>query len=799
MLKLFILCVRSLFTNKKVLLINVIGLFSAYFISSVILIFIKYEKSYDQFLNNYNNLYRLTSGHYSENGKYIEERADCYYLAGEVLSERLPEIKKYVKFTKTNAEGIYSHGELVAKQSNALFSSEEFFNVFSFKLIQGNKNDVLKNPNSIVLSEKLSDYYFGKEDPLGKIIKFRGQVDLEVTGVFEEIPDNSHITADLIVSFNVLDDLTNSVFRLKGWSYVTFYTYLLARDNTELNELKGLVQSEHSKIIKGTVQEEDKSGIGVQKLSDIYLKSHLINEIKTNGSIKIIHLFILIIILIIIVAWINYTNLSVVRYLERKKEIGIKKVVGSSKRLLFLQFLFESFILQIFCMLCAILTVIALMPFISNFIQIPLSLRFELSEVFIVILLAILGSMIPSIYPSYILSKANVSLILKEKFQSRKGNLIQQILLVFQFSATIILIAFCLTILVQISYMRNSDLGFNKKDILIVEAPQIFENNRNENIISFKEELNRLSSIHNTSSGYFVPGEKIWLIWSYKKLEENMTQSREINTLFVDQYYTDILNLKILKGNDFKKFSHQNESLVILNKKAAGLFDADIEEIINQNLINHNNDTFRIVGVVDNFHHLSLEESIDPLVFIYNPFVLKHFMIKSTAEFDPVVLIKEVKDEFLDFFPGNPFDYDLLDDYYENQYKEEIQFMRIILVFTFFIVLISSIGLYGLTFLLTRHKTKEICIRKVFGTPRNKIIFLIYNRILMLLSISVLVALPIGYYISKGWLQNFAFKISIGLWFLLPILILLVVTIISVSSILYKAMNANPAELLRYE
>ena len=799
--KYFVTGFRKTLRDKLFFILNVAGLSVGMAACIIILSYVKFENSYDQFHENVDQLYRITSGKYTGEKGYVPKKADTYYGVGEVLSSKIPEIEKYVTLTQTNT--VFSTSEKSAWQDKAYFTTNQFFNIFSYNLIKGDPATVLENPNAVVLSEQLARFYFGDADPVGKVLKYGGNLPLEVTGVFENTPENSHLNVDLLVNIELLHRTTRNFYRDSPWSYVYFFTYIRAQRGFDAKQLEQKIQSEHKNIIVDRAKVKKNAGIGIQKVANIHLHSDLEGEARVNGNQRALSFLSIIAVFIIAIAWINYVNFASAKSTERGKEVGIRKVFGSSKKQLRVQFLLESFFFNALAFFVALTLAQLALPFFSNLTGNPLTLAFGIDTWLLFVGILISGIVLSGLYPAIILTSFKPIEVLKGQFYATKrGAWMQKGLISLQLVAAVILIAGSLTIIKQLHFMRNHDLGFDKQHKLVIKGPGVMRRDTRAQMKSFKNEVNNLHYVNHTSGSAYVPGEEAWLTWVFKRVDSQAEKGQDLNVNQITGEYLKLFDLTLIAGRGFKKLSsssdHDNEA--IINEKAALRLGFESPEYaVGEKLVNQNKDTVTIVGVLENFHQQSLEQTIEPIIFLDKAFSFNYFVMdfqSNNIQKD----IAELKKMYVNFFPGNPFDYFFVDQFFDAQYKSDVRFSKVFSIFTGLAIFIACLGLFGLTVLLVQHRTKEISIRKVVGASVMSIYKTISTDFLKLNLISLGIGLPLAYYIFSKWLENYAYRISPGGWFIvIPVVAIVLVSLVSISFKVIKAANINPAESLKDE
>ncbi|MFC1724424.1 ABC transporter permease [candidate division KSB1 bacterium] len=788
---------RNILKKKRFSLINISGLTVGMAACLLILQYVVFEKSYDNFHKNGENIYRLI----------MEKFVGSHGAAGKAVKETFPEVLEYVKLNKSNSEGIYSYNEKKFREEKVFFATGSFFKVFTFNLILGNPETALSNVNTVVLTESSAKKYFGDEDPIGKIIKFRAIHNLKITGIVEDVPENSHFHFDMLVSFDTL-------IRIRGewiettWTSCPFYTYLLLQQETDIKKF-------HTKLDEFFTQKEkeistenkEEFNYRLQPIKNIHLYSNFDFEIEENGSANTMYFLLIIAFFILAIAWINYTNLYTARFFERAKEIEIRKVAGAFRTQLILQLFVESMFFNIIGIFFAIIISQIFLPYFNQLSGNHFSFRlFDNIRFFLLLVSMFLtGTLVSSIYPVFVLSSFSRGTALPGKFnQNFKKRNLSKCLVVFQFASSVALIAGTLTVYSQVSFMKSRDLGVNIDRTIILREPGIFNQRSSAHLLvsteSFKNEVMRIPAVKNAAASTFVPGENVWVRHDASKMSSSKEIEKEFRIVAVDNNFTDFYEFEFISGRDFSKDFRTDLYSVIINEAALNLFNFENpEDAINKRIkYSRAPDPLKIIGVIKNYNQESLKYDYTPLLFLRLLWRSKFSLKIDTHDISST--ISSVQDIWNRIFPGNPFEYYFLDEQFNRQYHADLQFGKIFGVFAFLAIFISCLGLFGLSSYFTVMRTKEIGIRKVFGATALKIMVLFIKDFILLITIAVIIAMPFAYLYFDKWLLNYAFRINIGYWFFLfPVISIMFIALSTISIQTLKAARANPVESLRQE
>ena len=793
----FLLATRTLWKQRAFSLLNLFGLTIGFTAFMLIFLYVTNEKSYDQFHENKEQVYRLQQDRYN-NGELTTQWAAGAAAAGPVLSENLPEITDYV--TMHNRMSVLTYGDKYFKEEHGYFTTQNFFKFFSIPLLKGNPETVLTEPQTVAISASTARKYFGDEDPIGKTLYRDGRADFTVTGIFEDLPTNTHMQADVLYSFSTYiswgeENIETNFF----WD--GFYTYIMVEDGVDPDILEAKVNNYiENRLAEFFNTMNISMSFKLQPLADIHLTSNYMREFKINGNAQATYFLLIVAIFIIVIAWINYINLATAKSLERAKEVGVRKALGSQKGDIMRQFMMESLVLNLVAFAVALLFVIILLPMFNALSGRTLSLlTFDTGVWFYMAGAILLGSFLSGIYPAMILSNYKPTEVLKGKFaKSGKGALLRKVLVIFQFTISLILLIGTVTVFTQLNFLRQQDLGVAIDQTLVIEGPGLRDSTYTNVVSTFKEEISKLSSVKNITISSDIPGSSVsWNAGGIRLISEPESASKQYRAIAMDDDFIRAYGLEILYGRNFDDNRTNEGSKALLTETAARqlgfptLSDALTKEI------NFWGDTLEIIGIVKDYHHEYLKKKYDALIF--RNFIPERSVlsIKIAGGSIPATL-ETIEEEYMAYFPGNPFNFYFLDDHYNQQYKADMQFMRIFGVFAVLAIIIACLGLFGLTSYMTTQKTKEIGIRKVLGASVGKILGLLSKEFAVTLLIAALLAAPIGYLIIAAWLEDFAFKIEVGpLLFIVPLILIAIIAMATVAYQTIKAATSNPVKSLR--
>jgi len=756
-----------------------------------IFLYIQDELSYDQFHEKANRIYRICS--HIKVGDTIIDQTQTPAILPIILKNDFPEVEQTVKMGfPINASCQYE--DKIFMESRILPADSTFFDVFSFNLITGDKKNILNKPNDIVISEATAHKYFGNEDPIGKVIILADEYELNVTGVCKNIPRNSHFHFDMLLSMTTFPYSEST-----DWRSNDFRTYIVLKEGFPFEQL----EAKFPNFIKQYVFEGDLSWIDkgnsleyyLQSLTDIHLKSDIISEFEPNGNILYVRIFSIIAIFILMIACMNFTNLSTAKSVNRAKEIGIRKVVGSVKRQLIVQFLSESLLLTFIGLAAGVVITWFTLPFFNNLVgkQYHLLSYSNYYTIPILIGLTSIVGLIAGGYPAFYLSSLKPILTIKGKTrEGMKNSRLRNILVVFQFSITIVLFIGTFIVGKQLEYFQNTRLGYNKDQVIVVKNVSSLGNQTK----AFKESLLTNPVVNSAAGSYSMPGGHFV---NYGFRPEN-NQSILLNFGICDPEFIETLQLEMIEGRFFSHDFTTDSTAIIINETALNLLNWD--DPIGKTFTSLGR-TFHVIGVVKDFHYESLHQTVKPMALLNLGLNLpwpESFVSIRTNSSNISETINFIESNWQTFAKEKPFEFFFLDEHYSNFYTNEKQTGRVFTIFSFLAIFIASLGLIGLAAYSAEQKSKEIGIRKVSGAGILNIILLLYRKFIKWILVANLVAWPIGYYVMSRWLQNFAYRTSISVWpFIISAILALIIAIVSVSFQTIKAATTNPVDSLKYE
>lgn len=794
---------RYIARNRAFTTINILGLVIGMSAFMLIAQYVLHELSYDGFWRNSNAVYRVQLDRYDKGELSTRWAAGCAGI-GPNLKANFPEVKQYVRMTQSNA--LLSYGDTFFKEEAVYYASQDFFAVFGYPLLAGVDTSALKGPNKIVLSKTLAKKYFGDQDPIGKTIRNNGEVDYLVTGVYEDLPGNSHMKVDALLSFATYVKLIGmkDESELTQMQWDGFLTYVLLNDRASVKELEEKLPAY---IEKWDGEELKRFNAGMtfhfMPVTDIHLDSNFIGEFKTNGNRDSTYFLLIVAGLILIIAWINYINLSTAKSIERAREVGVRKVMGGFRLQLIQQFLMESVLLNTVAVLLAIGIVAALTPWFGDLTGREIGYLLFKKNLFWfwMVVLIVFGSLLSGLYPAFVLSAFKPVEVLKGRFKNtNQGVFFRKGMVVVQFMASVALIVGTYTVYTQINFMRDQKLGVDINQTLVMRSPNIVDSTYASKFEVFKNTVEQYPEVSSVCASTSIPGASPeWNAGGIRRLSQREDEQKQYRVIMMDHDFIDSYGLSVVAGRKFSGDVPNEHESVLLNEAGARHMGFDKIDDAIDDYINFWGDTFRIVGVLKNYRQESLKKDFEPLIFRYNKAPGGYYSIKfNTANVKES--LTRFENDWKEFFPGNPFNYFFLDDHYNKQYEADKQFGKVFGLFSGLAILIACLGLFGLSSLTAIQRTKEIGVRKVLGASIRSILALVGKDYLLLMGVAILLATPLTWWIMNNWLQEFANRISLAWWiFALPSLLVILVALITVSIHTLQAARTNPATALRYE
>lgn len=787
-----LLAIKNMRKQQMFSVINILGLSVGITCCLMLFLFILNEFSYDRFHKHANNIYRVMRV-----GNLNGERSEIPYLsapyATALLNDFPDAIHQSVRVVPDN--DLVRYQDISFNEKKVYLADSNFFQIFDFPLLKGDAATALAEPGSIVLTESAAKKYFGKENPLGKVLEFNNRLQLKVTAIARDLPVNTHLDFDMIVPI--------SNYRSSGWFNQwpgnNLFVYVQLKQESDPKQLISRFPSFMDKYMGEFYRESGfKMGLTINPLTGIYFEEATPFDNVKHGNKKMVYIFMCIAFLILVIACINFVNLATARASDRGREVGLRKVLGALRKQLFGQFILESTIYAAVSTLLALVLLQVLMPAFSNLLGYELPSFWNNGWVYVFSILVILVvGVLGGSYPALLLSSFSPVQSLKGQLtKGRNGVFFRKALVVFQFGVSVLLIISVTVVLSQMRYVKNADLGFEKEQSLIVRLDNGSISDRK---IAFKRELQNNRHVQAVSLMSGEPGG-FHDFYSFE-VEGKPGEKLMFNTEFADFEFAKTLGLKIIAGRDFSpEFKTDSTESVLINRFAAAKIGYTPEQAIGKWIRNVTRDSLRrkIVGVVEDYHYASLKEPIGPLVIATNDDRRLALIKLSNKEVGSS--INEVRRLYTSFAPSYPFEYSFLDERFDQQYHAELRQQSVLTIFSVIAIFIACLGLFGLAAHTAVKRTKEIGVRKVLGSSIQNIVLLLSRDLLKPVLLGTITAVPIGYMIMLKWLQGFAYHVPVYWWmFALASMVAVTIALVTVSFQAIKAAVANPVKSLRTE
>jgi putative ABC transport system permease protein len=797
---------REIRKNRTFSIIHIFGFSMGIAAFVLILQYSLYELSYDKFYKNADEIYRVRQDRYDKGKLSTTWAAGCAAI-GPALRNEFPEVISYGRLV--NISGIINIMETNFREEKMYAANSAFLTMFPVRLLEGVDSIALDEPYTAVISESIAAKYYGDASPVGKSFRLNKEALFKITGVFKDVPENTHFKFNILLSWS-------TYVRWRGadvetaWQWDGYYSYIRLLKGTDIEAFERKMNDFTDKRT-----EEDKRQYNqyaryiLQPLKSIHLNSNLMFESEVNGDSKTVYFLMVVAFIILIIAWVNYINLSTVKAIFRSREVAIRKISGAFRIQLIRQFLIESFAINMLASIVALVIVIVSMPYFRVFTGKALSLNSPGTWlVFIAMILA--GPLVSGLYPALVISSFKPMSIFHGKLNGVSGgSFLREALVVFQFAASVTLIAGTFTVYRQLIYMRNQDLGLNIDQTLVIKGPDVADSTYNDKLSAFKAELLKHPVIKGITASTSIPGSKVqWNAGGIRRVSDDDTKSNQYRVIGIDYDFVSAYNLSLVTGRSFSREYGSDAGSVLFNEEAIKLMGFETpENAIGVDIYFWGNN-YKIIGVLKNFHQESLKENYDALIFRFTPGTRNYFSIRlnynGVAGSDSYKLtqstIETIKDNWEQFFPGNPYDYFFLSDHYDNQYHAEKQFRTIFQLFAVLAIIIACLGLFGLSWFIIIQRTKEIGIRKVNGASSINVLKLISADFFKLVLIGIILAAPVSWYISMSWLEKYPYKVGFSWWyFLLSGIVILAISALTIGYNVMAIAHTNPARSLKYE
>jgi putative ABC transport system permease protein len=802
----FKIAFRNLLKHKFISAINLFGLTVGLACCLLILTYILNEISFDKYNDKADRIYRVTRSWFGPSGDVSLNLGAVAPPFGPLLKNDFPDIEKVTRLLP-DGTSTFKYEDKIFNENNGMYADENVFSFFNIKVLRGNPAKALLDPFSIMLTPDVAKKYFGNEDPINKVIGLDKQFQFKVTGIFEKLPSNSHWHADHLLSFSTLKDTAIYGERnlQTNFGNNSFYTYLLLPENYNTKSMEAQFPAFIDKVMPMDNNGKQKTSAGtalaLQKLTDIHLNSHLDSELEQNGDMKRVYIFSVIALFILLIACINYMNLSTARSALRAREIGVRKVVGAQKRELIAQFLFESVLLTWVALILALVLARLAMPALDALSGQELSLSMLLKWQVLVplTLVPFIVGILSGIYPALFMSSFKPIQVLKGLFKVGSANIsFRKVLVVTQFSISIILIISTAIVFKQLKYMQEKNLGYNKNYMITMRSNPLL----NDSFESFRNDLLQNPAIKEAARSSRIPSGRLLDSRDASAAvgDSMMPVTTTIKNLAVDADFIPAYGIKMAAGRNFSRaYTNDTGSFILNEASLASLGIKNPHDIIGRPF-RYGNINGEVIGVMKDIHFESLHQKIVPLV-LFHPAVPNYgrLSIKLTGQniSSSVAYIEQIWKKYL---PEVPFQYTFLDENFGKLYEAELKQGTIFTVFAAIAIFIACLGLFGLSAFAITQRVKEIGIRKVLGASIGSIVALLSKDFLKLVLVAAIIAFPVAYYAMHQWLEDFAYRINIPWWvFIVAAILSAVIAFVTISFQATKAAISNPVKSLRSE
>jgi len=780
--------VRHILKHFGYSILNILGLTLGITSALFLIIYVTDEISYDRYNEKADRIYRVSSKITEPDDQFTWIFAQIPF--GPQVVKDYPEVQSFVRFIPMN-RSLFKYEDKEFNEENFFYVDSTLFDIFTCKVIKGEVKTALLEPNKIILTEKIATRYFGKDDPIGKTLT-TGTNTFEVTGVIQDIPTNSHFSFDAVAARNNLPK------QMGSWGNFGVFTYLLFPENFNVKAFETKMQGMYDAYMK-TIFERMKIKIEyiLEPLTRIHLYSKNANEPKPTGSITYIYIFGIVAIFLVLIAAMNYMNLATARSTRRAREVGLRKVVGSRRGPLVLQFLSESVVFTVISLIISIILLIILLPQFNILAGKSFNLHILFSPVVLLSLfaIAIIVGIFGGSYPAFFLSRFSPVIVLKGSItQGSAGSLFRKILVVIQFTVSVIMIICTMIVFRQLNYLKTMDQGFDQKNVLSLQL----NGPMTRKYPTLKQVLLDNPNIKNVTSTNSPVGEGSGKLIFNVETDQGMVQ-KGVNFVVVDHDFVETMGIKMANGRDFDKdMPSDTLSAVVVNEtfvNRMGWKDPIGKKI---EAGNASQLRARVIGVMKDYHQTGMYNGIESLLLAYRP--INNVIYIRLSGTETKATLSFIENKWKEIFPDQPFAYTYLSQRFNRQFEADEKRGKIFTIFTILAIIIACLGLFGLASYMVEQRTKEIGIRKVFGANENTILRLISKDFLILVSIGILIAVPTAYYFMNNWLQNYVYKTKIeALLLITAALLTIAITFITISYKAYQAAIMNPARALKTE
>lgn len=794
--------IKSQRARKSLSAVNIAGLSVCIAAALLILLYVRFELSYDSFHDG-GRTYRVESRLY-EGETLTDNWATTAFGHAPAMNREIPGIEKYVRITAQDREQVVTYQDKQFAEERYCYAEPTFFELFNFPLIKGEKTGQLLRPNTAVLTQSAAHRYFGEIDPLGKILTFRTsstEQHVEVTGIIQDMPSNSHLRYDFLLSYSTIPEARRDIWYIHG-----VYTYVKLEPGKKPADIETAFRSISDKY-KTTALKHKTWRVELIPLQEIHLTPQKSYEKETKGSRTAVYILSVMAMALLLIGWVNALNLTVARFLERGREFGVRKAFGASRRQILLQGLLEAALVNLLAMAIALGWLEVLLPFIYSWAGQDFGTATLCEPVFGGMIVGVLagGTLFTGLYPSFLLIRIRPSEIMRGKLlHSRKGNTIRKVLIVAQFVASFVLIAGTFVILRQVQYMQAETSAMPLRQILVVKYPA-FTDEMSVKMESFKKQLKQKSYIRQVSVSGAVPGVEVANYFTNRPFGSDPSEVKLVQMFAVDYDYLPTYSPEMLCGRSFSEAYGDEINKVVLNEEAVRLLGfASSEAALGKQLTMEVLDSpLEIIGVMKNYHQQSLAVPYKPIIFFIKervPFIATPYISVRMEGTVSAARLSEVEQLYRSFFPSALFSYFYLDDFNESQYKADRNFGWIFASAALLAVFVACLGLWVVTLFSTLSRVKEVGIRKVLGAGKATLFVVLTRELLFLTVLATLIGIPVSVLLMNGWLESYAFHIGLPWWvYIATFVLLMAIAFLTVARQIARVVGLKPMRILRSE
>lgn len=797
--------IKNLAKKKGFSAMNILGLSIGMAAALLILTYVAFEFSFDTMHSRKDRIFRVEARFY-ENGELTDDWATSSAGYGPAMKQNITGIEEVTRVgSQYFPEQVVKQGELLYRENKIAYADGNFFRFFDFDLLKGDPERCLASPGQVVITERIARKYFKDTDPMGKILIFRsneGETACEVTGVMKEMPANSHTRYEILISMTTLPKWLHEY-----WYKHEVYTYVLLSSATVREQVEEAFPLMAEKYKTEEALKNKTWAIRLIPLTDIHLNAQKSYEPETKGSRSSMIVLIFAALAILCIAWINYINMTVARSMERAKEVGIRRASGASRKQIIVQFLFESLVMNLIALVLAVGIMEAVLPAFHSLTGRALSFSTWVTTWLGVVLLVIfaVGVFASGFYPAMILSGIKPIKMLKGKFtHTRSANITRKTLVVVQYVASLVLLCSTLIVYAQLDFMRKAALGVRTDETLVLKFPAQCDELA-QKLQAMRKEIALLPNVKHVTVSGAVPGTEVADFLSIVRENDALKQTRLLEMLILDEGYLDAFNLKLIAGRGFSEDYGSDSYKLVLNESAVHTLGfSSAEEALGQRLLVETVDEpMQIIGVVKNYHQQSLNKDYTPILFALHDklsWMKQRYISIVTENSQPKALVTDIETIWNRYFPDSSYDYFFLDQFFDQQYKQDEVFGLIVALFALLAIFISCMGLWVLVMFACSTRIREMGIRKVLGASKKQLFLELGREFFVLIGISIVIALPVAYLVMDNWLSHFSFRTPWKMWFfLLPVLLLVIISLLTISWQTVKTILTKPARSLRYE